>query len=88
MNYTIVLNQKQAANENLAAINAPYRIAFMTQNGHRRITVEIGTPDQINKGCANNSLLTYATPSEVSNFLTGFNSALAMIINYNHPVNN
>lgn len=87
MTYKIVSDQKQAANENLAAINAPYRIAFMTQNGHRRITIEIGTPEQIERGCANNSLLSYATLSEASTFLTGLNAALAMQINYSHPVN-
>ncbi len=87
MSYQIVKNQIQAANENLAQINAPYRIGYMSQNNHTRITLEIGTPEQISKGCAKNSLLPYATQNECSKFLTGFNAALAMLSNYSAPVN-
>ena len=87
MNFTIVKNQIKAANENLAQIKAPYRIGYMSQNKHTRITLEIGTPAQIEKGCAKNALIPYATLNECSKFLIGFNSALSMLSNYSAPVN-
>lgn len=83
MKYETLIQQKDAANENLTRFNAPYRIAFMTQkhdsDRSKRVTIEIGTPEQIERGCANNNLLNYATINEASKFMIGFNAALAMI---------
>lgn len=87
MNYQTCLDQLQAANENLARINAPFRLAFMSQNKHRNITVEIGTIEQIEKGVAKQALLSYASQKEVSAFLTGFNGCLLGFTIYSMQIN-
>lgn len=87
MNWTIVKNQIQAANENLAQIKAPYRIGYMSQNKHTRITLYVGSVEQISKESGANSILVYSTLNECSKFITGFNAALAMLSNYSAPVN-
>lgn len=87
MDYETVKNQKDAANENLVRINAPFRLSFMSQNKHTRITIEIGTPEQIERGCCQNSVLPYASLNDASKFLMGFNACLNSLSTYNLPVN-
>lgn len=87
MKFKTIDQQKQAANENLTMIKAPFRLSFMVQNRPIRITIDIGTPEQIEQGTATNSLLSYATLNETSKFLMGFNACLNCLNQFNHPVN-
>lgn len=91
MNFKDVVKQREATNEILHHIKAPFRLAFMTQlhdsDRSKRVTIEIGTPEQIEKGHAQNNLLYYAKINEASKFLTGFNAALAALSNFSAPVN-
>lgn len=86
MSYKKLLALKEAANEQLAAKGASYRVAFMTQNKHTRITINIGTEEQIKAGTARNSLAVYLTVNEAILWMWGWQAYSAMQTAFEAPV--
>ena len=80
--YNDIEIQKDAINEQLTASGAKYRIAFMTQDKHTRITILVGTPAQIEKSCGERSLLHYASVKDAGLFLSGMAAVLAANKNF------
>lgn len=78
---------KAAVNEQLEREGSPFLLGFMTQHNKSRITIELGTPQQLKEGRNQKSLAFYLTRKEAALWLQGWQANAAIRAASTAPTN-